>query len=86
MKVKRILVLLAVSIIAILLVGCSEYHEMTCDYCGKDEQCKSYTGQYVAGYNNDGSIKYGHETLWLSDECYSKAKNSGKWLNIDRLN
>ena len=86
MKIKKILTLLVISLFTILLVGCLDsYHDMKCDYCGDTESCKSYTAQYIEGYNEDGSIKYGHETLWLSDDCYSKAKSSNRWVSINRL-
>lgn len=81
-KIKILIITLLLALL-MLLVGCgNDYSETTCDWCGKTEQCKAYSGQYVAGYNDNGSIKYGHENLWLSDSCYSKAKNSGKYTNI----
>lgn len=52
----------------------SGYTNITCDCCGKKEECKAYTGQSIDGYNRDGSFKYKYETLWLSDKCKAKAE------------
>ena len=62
--------------------GKSGYTNITCDWCGKEEECKAYNGQSIGGYNRDGSIKYKYETLWLSDKCKSKAERSTEWVGI----
>jgi hypothetical protein len=80
---------LTLSFVAIIFTGCSggsSYHSFTCNWCGKKEDCKTYTGQYVAGYNNDGSYEFKYRTLYLSDRCYSKAKSRGKYTNISEMN
>lgn len=57
--------------------------ETDCDWCGKIENCKLYVCQYLAGFNRDGSFKYGYEYLHFSNSCYIKAKDSDEWLNIE---
>jgi hypothetical protein len=83
--VNEVIILSLATISLTACSGGSSYYSFTCDWCGKKEDCKPYTGQYVAGYNNDGSFKFEYETLHLSDDCYSKAKDSGKWTIIGEM-
>ena len=69
------------------LKGCfsgeKTYHETTCDWCGKTEDCKIYTVYFKNGYNYDGSVKVDTDCMWFSDKCLDKAENSPYWLKID---
>lgn len=64
------------------------YHNLKCEWCGKVEDTKLYQVTSIDGYNKDGSVKYKHETVRLSDECYKKAKkNGGKygWISVTEI-
>ena len=56
-----------------------------CKWCGHQEKCKKYTVTILEGYNADGSHKYRRESVYIGNDCISKAKSNGierGWIEI----
>lgn len=60
------------------------FHEDTCFWCGRTEQCHQYDLQYVDGYYPNGSFKFAHKFVNMSSKCADEARNSGKYTNVTK--
>ena len=59
----------------------------TCYWCGKEEECKKYCCQYIAGENPNGSFKFDYDFQYISDKCLNEMRNSynNKYINIKEV-
>ena len=86
-SLKSLFVYLLISAVLLLLcyLVCNSSETRYCKWCGHQEKCKKYTVTILEGYNADGSHKYRRESVYIGNDCISKAKSNGierGWIEI----